>query len=88
MGTDMGNGVTRYTNGTNGGPIFVYVKNGKIIRTTPMDLDESDPDSYTIKARGKTFKPPRKTTAAAHALCQKSMVYSKSRILKPLKRVR
>ena len=40
IGTDMGNGVTRYTNGTNGGPIFVYVKDGKIIRTTPMDLDD------------------------------------------------
>ena len=33
-GTDMGDGVTRYTNGTNSGPIFVYVKDGKIIRTT------------------------------------------------------
>ena len=87
IGTDMGNGVTRYTNGTNGGPIFVYVKDGKILRTTAMDLDDSDPDSYTIEARGKTFKPPRRTTLAAHGACQKSMVYSKNRILKPLKRV-
>ncbi|MDH3978039.1 MAG: molybdopterin-dependent oxidoreductase [Gammaproteobacteria bacterium] len=86
-GTDMGDGVTRYTNGTNGGPIFVYVKDGKIIRTTPMDLDDSDPGSYTIEARGKTFTPPRKTTLAAHGACQKSMVYSKNRILKPMKRV-
>ena len=86
-GTDMGNGVTRYTNGTNGGPIFVYVKDGKILRTTPMDLADDDPDSYEIKARGKTFKPPRKTTLAAHGACQKSMVYSKNRILKPMKRV-
>ena len=81
-GTDMGNGVTRYTNGTNGGPIFVYVKDGKILRTTPMDLDDSDAGSYTIKARGKTFVPPRKTTLAAHGHCQKSMVYSKNRILR------
>jgi len=87
IGTDMGNGVTRYTNGTNGGPIFVYVKDGKILRTTPMDLDDSDPDGYTIRARGKTFKPPRRTTLAAHGACQKSMVYSKNRILKPMKRV-
>jgi anaerobic selenocysteine-containing dehydrogenase len=86
-GTDMGNGVTRYTNGTNGGPIFVYVKDGKILRTTPMDLDDTDAGSYTIKARGKTFVPPRKTTLAAHGHCQKSMVYSKNRILKPMKRV-
>ena len=87
IGTDMGNGITRYTNGTNGGPIFVYVKNGKILRTTPMDLADDDPDSFEIKARGKTFKPPRKTTLAAHGACQKSMVYSKNRILKPMKRV-
>jgi trimethylamine-N-oxide reductase (cytochrome c) len=86
-GTDMGNGVTRYTNGTNGGPIFVYVKDGKILRTTPMDLDDDDAGSYTIQARGRQFKPPRKTTLAAHGQCQKSMVYSKSRILKPMKRV-
>jgi molybdopterin guanine dinucleotide-containing S/N-oxide reductase-like protein len=86
-GTDMGNGVMRYTNGTNGGPIFVYVKDGKILRTTPMDLDDEDAGSYTIKARGKTFTPPRKTTLAAHGQCQKSMVYSKNRILKPMKRV-
>ena len=87
VGTDMGNGVTRYTNGTNGGPIFVYVKDGKIIRTTPMDLDEDDAGSFTINARGKSLKPPRKTTLAAHGACQKSMVYSKNRILKPMRRV-
>ena len=86
-GTDMGNGVTRYTNGTNGGPIFVYVKDGKILRVTPMDLGDDDAGSYTIEARGKTFTPPRKTTLAAHGQCQKSMVYSKNRILKPMKRV-
>ncbi|MEZ5486827.1 MAG: molybdopterin-dependent oxidoreductase [Steroidobacteraceae bacterium] len=86
-GTDMGNGVTRYTNGTNAGPIFVYVKDGKILRTTPIDFDDSDAGSYTINARGRTFKPARKATLASHGQCQKSMVYSKNRILKPMKRV-
>ena len=83
----MGNGVMRYTNGTNGGPIFVYVKDGKIIRTTPIDFDDEDAPSWSIKARGKTFTPPRRTTLAAHGACQKSMVYSKNRILYPMKRV-
>jgi trimethylamine-N-oxide reductase (cytochrome c) len=46
-GTDVGNGVTRYTNGTNGGPIFVYVKDGKIIRTTPIEFD---PNSVSHEA--------------------------------------
>lgn len=86
-GTDMGDGVTRYTNGTNGGPIFVYVKDGKIIRTTPMDLAEDDAPSWSIEAHGRTFTPPRKTTLASHGLCQKSMVYSKARLLYPMKRV-
>jgi len=86
-GTDMGNGVMRYTNGTNGGPIFVYVKDGKIIRITPMDFDADDAPSWSITARGKTFTPPRKTSLAAHGLALKSMVYSKDRILQPMKRV-
>lgn len=87
FGTDMGNGVMRYTNGTNGGPLFVYVKDGKIIRTTPIDFEDGDSGEWSITARGKTFSPPRKMTLAAHAQCQKSMVYSKDRLLYPMKRV-
>ncbi len=86
-GTDMGNGVMRYTNGTNGGPLFVYIKDGRIIRTTPIDFEEGDSGEWTIEARGKKFSPPRKMTLAAHAQCQKSMVYSKDRLLYPMKRV-
>ena len=87
IGTPVGNGVVRCTNGTNGGPIFVYVKEGKIVRITPVDFDKDDAPSWTIRARGKEFTPPRRTTLAAHGLCQKSMVYSKNRILHPMKRV-
>ena len=86
-GTDVGNGEVRYTNGTNGGPVFVYVKDGKIVRITPIDFDESDAPSWSIKARGKTFTPPRKTSLAAHGLALKSMVYSEDRIMSPMKRV-
>ena len=86
-GTDVGNGVIRYTNGTNGGPIFVYVKDGKIVRITPMEFDQDDAPSWSITARGRTFTPPRKTSLAAHGLALKSMVYSKDRILTPMKRM-
>lgn len=86
-GTDMGNGVMRYTNGTNGGPLFVYVKDGKILRITPMDLEADDAPSWTIEARGRKFTPPRRTSLASHGMCQKSMVYSKNRLLYPMKRV-
>jgi len=86
-GTDMGDGVVRYTNGTNGGPIFVYVKDGKVVRTTPIDFDETDAPSWSIDARGRKFTPPRRTTLGAHGACQKSMLYSKGRLLYPMKRV-
>ncbi|MCB2109126.1 MAG: molybdopterin-dependent oxidoreductase [Rhodobacteraceae bacterium] len=86
-GTPMPNGEVRYCNGTNGGPIFVYVKDGKIVRITPVEFDDEDAPSWSIKARGKTFTPPRKTSLAAHGLALKSMVYSKDRILSPMKRV-
>ena len=86
-GTEVGNGVMRYTSNTNGGPVFVYVKNGKILRITPIEFDESDAAPWTIKARGKAFTPPRKTTISPYTLVFKSMIYSPDRILYPMKRV-
>ncbi|WP_258360412.1 molybdopterin-dependent oxidoreductase [Moorella sulfitireducens] len=86
-GTDMGNGVKRYTSNTNGGPVFVYVKDGKIIRITPIEFDEKDATPWSIKARGINFTPPRKTTVTPYALAWKSMVYSPDRLLYPMKRV-
>lgn len=86
-GTPLDNGEIRYTNHTNGGPVFVYVKDGKIIRITPMDFDIDDPEPWTITARGKKFSPPRKTTLSPHGLASKSLVNSKDRNLYPMKRV-
>ncbi len=79
--------VTRLTNGTNGGPVFVDVHDGKIIRITPMDLDDNDAASWTIQARGRSFTPPRRTTLAPYSVAMKSLIYSPKRILTPLKRV-
>lgn len=86
-GTDMGNGVKRYANCTTAGPVFVYVKDGKILRITPIEFDDTDADSWTIKARGKEFTPPRISTLSAYGFNFKSQVYSPDRLLYPLKRV-
>jgi trimethylamine-N-oxide reductase (cytochrome c) len=86
-GTKMPNGETRYTTGTNGGPLFVYVKDDKIVRVTPMDFDDGDADPWTIHAKGKTFTPPKRATATAYALGWKSLVYSPDRVLHPMKRI-
>jgi molybdopterin guanine dinucleotide-containing S/N-oxide reductase-like protein len=86
-GMDMGKGVMRYVNNSNAGPMFVYVKDGKIIRMTPIEFDNSDAPSFTIQARGKSFTPPRKCTLSPFGYSLKSTVYSKDRVLYPLKRV-
>lgn len=52
----MGN-VEKLTNSTTGGPVFVYVQDGRIIRVTPMEFDTTDGGSWTIKAKGKSFSP-------------------------------
>lgn len=86
-GVPMGRGVVRYTNNTNGGPVFVYVKDGKIIRITPIEFDETDAGPWTITARGKTFTPPRKGTVNPYVFALKSLIYSPDRLLHPMKRV-
>jgi len=86
-GTKVGRGMTRYCNMTNGGPVFVYVKDDKIVRMTPIDLTEEDGASWTIEAKGVKLTPPRKTTLAPHGQNVKSMIYSPERLLYPMKRV-
>ena len=67
-GTPMPDGTTRYTTCTNGGPLYVFVKDGHIVRMTPIDFDESDAPSWTIRARGRSFTPWRRATVNPHAL--------------------
>lgn len=86
-GTPMPDGTTRYTHNDNGGPTFVYVKDSKIVRITPITFDKHDAESWTIEARGKRFTPMRRGVVNPHALCAKSQVYSDKRNLYPMKRV-
>ena len=77
--------VVKLTNSSTGGPVFVYVKDGKIIRMTPMDLDDNvDAQPWTIEARGKSFTPPRKTSVSVYTAGFKSMIYSNKRIMYPM----
>ena len=86
-GVDAGGGVRRFTSNTNGGPVFVYVQDGRILRITPIEFDEDDAEPWTIEARGHSFTPPRKTTVNSHTLAWKSLIYSPDRLLYPMKRV-
>ncbi len=86
-GTPMPDGSRRFVHNGNGGPTFVYVKDGKILRITPIELDDKDAPSWTMTARGKEFTPERRVVPNPHALSLKSTLYSKDRILYPMKRV-
>ena len=87
FGTKMPDGSMRTCNMTNGGPVFVYVKDGKIVRMTPIEFGDDDPLPWTIHARGLDLTPPRKTTLAPHGQNAKSIVYSPDRLLYPMRRV-
>lgn len=87
FGEEMPDGSRRYTQMTNGGPLHVYVKDGKILRTEVIVFDDDDAQSWTIEARGKSFSPYRKGCVAPHSMAGKSTVYSEDRILYPMKRV-
>lgn len=76
-----------FTNCTSGGPVQVYVKDGKITSLEPLQLDDSDDASWRIEARGKTFTPPRIARVSPYTLAERSRIYGDSRILRPLKRV-
>ncbi len=85
-GRPLAKGVVRYVNNTNGGPVFVDVKAGKIIRITPVEFDAADAKPWTIEARGRSFTPPRRGTVNPYTLGLKSLIYSSKRLLHPLKR--
>ena len=56
-GTRMPDGTTRYTTCTNGGPLYAFVKDSRIVRITPIDFDQRDAPSWTIRARGRRSRP-------------------------------
>lgn len=86
-GRVQADGTVRLVNNTNGGPVFVDVKDDKIVRIIPMDLEDEDPDPWTIEARGKSFTPPKRATVSPHTSALKSTIYSEDRLLYPMKRV-
>jgi len=72
---------------TNGGPVRVYVKDGKIVRVSSLVFDNSDAASWTIDVNGRKFSPPRKGCSAPYTMAERARVYSDSRLKYPMKRV-
>lgn len=79
--------------GTGGEITAVDTMDGKILRIRPFRNDtaytkeELAPSIWKIDVDGKVFEPSIKTCPNWIALAYKNRVYSKNRVLKPLKRV-
>jgi len=76
-----------FTSCTVGGPISVYVKDGKIVRIRPLVIDENDLKPWVIDANNRKFSPPKRVTLAPFTLAERTRVYADDRIKYPLKRV-
>jgi len=73
-----------FTNLTVGGPVQVYVRDGKIVRVRPLVLSREDAASWTITAGGKSFSPLRKACVSPFTMAEKARIYSHARIKYPL----
>ncbi|MBN1189725.1 MAG: molybdopterin-dependent oxidoreductase [Dehalococcoidales bacterium] len=72
---------------TVGGPVRVYVEDGKIKRMRPIIFDDKeDAPSWVINAHGRKFTPPRKTTLQSYEVPERMRVYAENRIKYPMKR--
>ena len=76
-----------FTNLTGGGPVSVYVEDGKIVRIRPLQVSEEDYKPWTIEAHGRKFSPPKAVRLAPYTLAERNRVNSENRIVYPMKRV-
>ena len=70
-----------------GTPVFVHVKNGRIIRIRPMTYGEDEAKPWSIKVGNKVFTPPKRANAAPFDMSARRRVYNPERVKYPLKRV-
>ncbi|MGI6217675.1 MAG: molybdopterin-dependent oxidoreductase [Coriobacteriales bacterium] len=79
--------------GTGGDPTEVDCRDGRIVRIRPTHIDKKyTPEElagslWEIEVDGKKFTPDLKAAPNYMALAYKERVYSKNRVLRPLKRI-
>jgi molybdopterin guanine dinucleotide-containing S/N-oxide reductase-like protein len=76
-----------FTNCTMGGPVFVHVRDGRIISVRPLVFNEKDGPTWAIDVNGRKYAPPPKAAVAPFVLTERARVYSEDRVKYPLKRV-
>ncbi len=77
----------RFTTCTTAGPLFVHVKDNKVIRVEPMHFDADEVIPWKVEVNGKTYTPPLKYPLLYWAHAARKWIYSENRVRYPYKRV-
>lgn len=80
-------GVKRLTTCSTAGPMFVSVKDDRIVRIEPMQFEEEEVKSWDVTVDGKTYKPSLTHPLLPWAYAGKKIAYGEERVLYPMKRV-
>lgn len=80
-------GVEIRTTCSTAGPMFVHVKDDKIVRVEPMQFEPEEVKSWQVDVNGKTYKPPLTHPLLPWGTAFKQIAYSDTRVKYPMKRV-
>jgi len=69
------------------GPLTVHVKDGRIVRVRPLQIQPGELKTWKLNIGGKVLEPIQKPTVSPMALASRRRVYSPLRIRYPMKRV-
>ncbi len=69
-----------------GTPVFVHVKDNRIIRVRAMIFGEDEAKPWSIKVGNRVFSPPKRSFAAPYDLTVRRRTYNPQRAKYPLKR--
>ncbi len=70
-----------------GVPIFVHVKNERIVRIRPMIFEDDEAKPWSLNADGRVFTPTKRSNPAPWDLSVRRRTYNPKRVKYPLKRV-
>src|SRR4030042_744993 len=70
-----------------GTPVFVHVKDDRIIRIRPIIFDEEEAKPWSITVGDKVFTPRKRTNPAPYDLSARRRTYNPMRIKYPMKRL-
>lgn len=77
----------RYTTCSTAGPMFVTVKDEKVLRVEPLQFDAEEADPWELVKNGKSYKPPLTQPLLPWGMAFKQINQSEDRVDYPLKRV-